>query len=479
MAELESFKATNEVSVALNGKAPDPNYQVEVIEDGKFHKVYKVTIETAEINNKIEAEIAERAKTFRLAGFSGGRVVPIALVRSRLLPEVMSQQVDKTIQNTLLDILFRKNLTIAGKPNVEVKEFDINTSLSFEVKFDIMPTLPNVAWTNENLGNAIEVFDIEVEQEDIDKAYNELIKSVKKFVKADKDHQAQKGDAVIIDFFGKINGEEFPGNKANAIRIDIGEKTFIFEDKLINMREGHTEAINVKFPDHYEHDSELAGKDVVFDIKVLEVLKPEKTNSEIEEEVLKMLNIDTIDKLHSLLINRIKAEINTVTRLKTKKQLFDALNKIYTFEIPEKMIEAEYSQIEKGLMDKAKKDAENGHELKSDEVIQAEARLLAERRIRSGLLLAKAASENAISVDEAEIEKIKEIELSRNTENQQKVKDFFANKDNVDRIRGLLLEEKVLDSVLSKIPVKKIQVTVKQFQNDYLKQIELELNNNI
>lgn len=80
---------------------------------------------------------------------------------------------------------------------------------------------------------------------------------------------AESGDTVNIDYVGKLNGETFDGGSAEGYDLTLGTGTFIdgFEDGLIGHKAGDEVSLNLTFPSDYS-STDLAGKDVVFDVKV-------------------------------------------------------------------------------------------------------------------------------------------------------------------------------------------------------------------
>ena len=88
------------------------------------------------------------------------------------------------------------------------------------------------------------------------------------------DNSAQKGDTVIINFAGYLNGEQFPGGTSTEpYPLVLGSGQFVpgFEEQLIGVKKGEERDINIRFPDQYV--PELAGKDVVFKVTVVDVKK--------------------------------------------------------------------------------------------------------------------------------------------------------------------------------------------------------------
>jgi len=88
----------------------------------------------------------------------------------------------------------------------------------------------------------------------------------------DKTVVAENGDTVVINFAGFLDGVQFPGGTAENFSLTLGSGQFVpgFEDQVIGMTEGEERDINITFPTEYV--PELAGKDVVFKVKVIDVV---------------------------------------------------------------------------------------------------------------------------------------------------------------------------------------------------------------
>ena len=98
------------------------------------------------------------------------------------------------------------------------------------------------------------------------------------------DRPARLGDTVIIDFEGFLDGVPFDGGKAEGYPLELGSHSFVpgFEEQLVGMNIGESKDIDITFPANYTPD--LAGKDVVFKIKLHKILAREETPLEISEE---------------------------------------------------------------------------------------------------------------------------------------------------------------------------------------------------
>ena len=115
----------NDHTEAFDGAVPpiDPNTKIEVITNSKDKKEFLVIKSAVKISQEVDAEIAERAKTFKLAGFKD-KGVPASIVKRQIGKAVMTQHIDTLIRNAVLQVVKENDLSFAIKPNIEIKEFD-------------------------------------------------------------------------------------------------------------------------------------------------------------------------------------------------------------------------------------------------------------------------------------------------------------------------------------------------------------------
>ena len=91
----------------------------------------------------------------------------------------------------------------------------------------------------------------------------------------DSNAGAKNGDTVVINFAGFLDGVQFPGGTAEGFPLKLGSGQFVpgFEDQLIGAVKGEERAVNITFPTEYV--PELAGKDVVFNVTVVDIIEAE------------------------------------------------------------------------------------------------------------------------------------------------------------------------------------------------------------
>ena len=151
-----------------------------------------------------------------------------------------------------------------------------------ELNMDEYLTLPDYA------NMEVDVEKKEATDEDIEDYINKEMLSACEV----KDREVKDGDITNIDFVGKLDGEEFDGGSAQGYQLRIGSDSFIdgFEDGLIGAKPGETLDLNLTFPDTYDNNPDLAGKDVVFTVTVNSILES-KEYADVSDEDIKKYSI--------------------------------------------------------------------------------------------------------------------------------------------------------------------------------------------
>lgn len=159
---------------------------------------------------------------------------------------------------------------------------------------------------------------INVSDKEIKEAIDEDLDAAKSLTDV-KDNKVHDGDTVNIDYTGKIDGKEFEGGSAEGTSLEIGSGSMIkgFEDGLIGGKVGDTVTLNLTFPDPYENNEELSGKDVVFEVKINSA--QEYVTPTEEEYVEQSSEYDTVadyekavkDELYKTKQSEQKSEIET------------------------------------------------------------------------------------------------------------------------------------------------------------------------
>lgn len=421
---------------------------------------FKVVVPAADVEKKIDEKINRIAKTAKLPGFRAGKA-PVAMLKQKYHDSVMGEVVEDLIQEGTGEVIKSQKLRPASQPNVKITSFAEGKDLEFEVSTENLPEIK----VGDFSKIALTRYMAEVPTEEVDKALNYIAES-RKETSVVEGKAAAKGDVVMIDFVGSVDGVEFKGGKGSNYPLELGSGSFIpgFEDQLIGAKAGDKIDVKVKFPKDY-HAKDLADKDSVFAVEVKEVREPKKV--EINDEFAKSMGEESLEKLRENIANRIKGDYENASRMKIKRQLLDALDKEYKFESPASLIDAEYDAIVKQY-EQAKKynQLDESEKSKSEEELLKEYKEIAVRRVKLGLLLSQVGQEAAVSIKPEDINEAIMKEARKYPGQEKTVLDYYLkNKQAVEALKAPIFEEKIVDHIISKAQVEDKIVPVEELYN--------------
>lgn len=422
-----------------------------------LNKSYKVVIENKEFVKEVDTKLARIAKQVKLPGFRAGKA-PLTMVKQKYLNEVMGEALDDAIRNGSNKVMADNKLRPATQPAIKIVAFGEDKDVEFDMDVEVLPEIKLGDFSKISLNKYV----ADVPAEEVEKAVSYLANARKETTVVDG-KAAQKGDTVMIDFVGSVDGVEFNGGKGDNYPLELGSGSFIpgFEDQLIGAKAGDKVDVKVKFPDNY-HAKDLAGKDSVFAVSVKEVREPKSV--EINDELAKSLGAESLEKLKENLTNRIKSDYENASRLKLKRHLLDALDKEYKFDVPNSLVDAEYKAIVEQY-----EQAKKYNQLDEEEKSKKEADLLKEykdiaiRRVKLGLLLSEVGQEAKVTIKPEDINAAIMNEAKKYPGQEQMVLDYYLkNKQAVEALKAPIFEEKIIDHVISIVNLNEKKVSVEE-----------------
>jgi trigger factor len=169
----------------------------------------------------------------------------------------------------------------------------------------------------------------------------------------------------------------------------------------------------------------------------------------VDDEFAKKMGLESLEKLREMLKERLSEEFSGMSRMKLKRDILDALDKVYSFELPEKLVEAEFAQIWSQLTREMQRQNQTfEQEGTSEEKAREEYRGIAERRVRLGLVLGTIGEGAGVSVTEDELERAI-LDRARQFPGQEReVYQYYRRNPNATlELRGPIFEQKVVDHI--------------------------------
>jgi len=419
---------------------------VEKPEQGLEHKM-TVTFPSDTLNADVEKRLTEIRRTVKMDGFRPGKV-PLNVVKKRHGAQVHQEVMGEALQKAFYDATEQEGLQVAGYPMFDDLD-DKDGEVTFTARFEIYPeiTLPEFS------GVKVETIKAEVTDKDVTNMITRL-REQRMAWKPSKSaaKKAKKGEQVIIDFTGKIDGEAFEGGSAENVPLEIGSGRMIpgFEDGIIGMKKGEEAAIEVAFPEDYHADS-LKGKTATFDITVHSIST--KVLPEVDEDFVKSFGIEdgTEESLVKEIKDSMEKELSRAVESKNRTAALEALQSIVDVEIPKSLLDQEV----KNLMDRAVQNLQQqGVDAKDVNISADQFEEEAKNRVKLGLVLGDIIKVNNIEASNEEVEAYITEQASSYEDPSEVIGWYAQNPGARSEIRGVLVEGKVAAKIIEEAKVK-------------------------
>ena len=230
-----------------------------------------------------------------------------------------------------------QGLDDVGYPKMEIVEVG-KEGFTFKALVSVRPE----AKLGEYKGLAAAMEEAKVTEKDIDEELKPYVERATRLVSVKR--KAKKGDTAVIDFEGFDNGTPFEGGKGENYELKLGAGMFVpgFEEQVIGMKAGEEKDLDITFPEDYHAD--LAGKAVVFHVKVNEV--KEAQAPEVDDEFAKDVSefetlADFRKDLGDKLLERKKVQAQADFENAVMEQLVEGME----CEIPDGMVEVQVDRL--------------------------------------------------------------------------------------------------------------------------------------
>ena len=318
----------------------------EVKEGKKVSNVneIEITISGDKWKNAIDKVFAQKQKTVKVDGFRKGKV-PRSIYEKKFGKEsLFFEAADIVIEDAYNETMKKSKEVPIVKPSVELKDINENECV-FKFKITSRPEVKITKYKGLN----VKPKEVEVTDEEVEHELGHLLERYTELVNKDEKSKVENGNIAIIDFEGFKDGVAFDGGKGENYSLEIGSNTFIpgFEEQIIGMGVGEEKDLNLTFPEEYGA-KDLAGKDVVFKVKVNEI--KEKQNRKLDEEFFEDLGIEGVDT-EKKLKNHIKEDIKKHKEMESEneyiEELLETVSKNVEVDIPEELVDEEIDRLMK------------------------------------------------------------------------------------------------------------------------------------
>ena len=413
-------------------------------------KLTKKDTSIYEIEAKVEKEawkeaqekaLKKLAQKVTIKGFRQGKA-PIELAKERINPsELINQAINEALSELYNSALREHKLVPYTQPKVNVTELnDDGFTAVFEVTTAPEVTLGQYKDINVPLEKRTAT-EKEI-QEEIDHVLEDNAELVI------KDGAAEKGDTVVFDFKGYIDGKEFDGGSANNYSLVLGSNQFIpgFEDQLIGVTSETKKDVIVTFPEQYV--KELAGKEAKFVCMIHEIKT--KQRPELNDEFVSTLNIKDVNNVEEFKAYQAKQVQNRLDNQARQEQFNKVLAKIIEnakFEIGADVINQEVKAMKENTINQITSNGLTYEQYKeitglTDEKLEENFKVEARKRLEQYLVFQKIAQVENLVVSRQELEDYYNQLATNYGMKVDEIKNIYKNDEG--RVISTLVENKIV-----------------------------------
>ena len=434
--------------------------KIESTREDALHRDFTVEFSAEEYSARVDAHLTSLIPDVRIPGFRPGKV-PLKIMRQRFGERVHGELVEKIVDETVRDLVAEHEIVSAMQPKLEITEFEPEKGLIFTAAFVLLGDIALVDLKTLSLVRHV----ITPKEEDIDTALEQMRNNMRTSAPIKRKRKAKKGDLVVIDFVGSVDGEKFDGGAAEDHKLELGSNQFIpgFEDQIVGMNKGDQGDITVTFPEDYGQ-ADLAGKEAVFAVTVKDI--HDFVLPELDDAMAVQMGLSDLAALRTAVSEQMSKEYSSLSDDQIRRDLFDQLDAGHEIAIADEMLDAEYTQLESEY-----KRAREAGSLSPDEMAQSEEegladlRNIAERRVRLALILAEFGRKLKLELTDEDVQKqiTEEMREFRGYE-QQFIEHIQKNKQALDQIKTRAHESALVRVMLEMIKPEDKTITLEDFQ---------------
>ncbi len=425
--------------------------KIEEIKNKGLDVEWNMIIPADKINVILNKKYQELSQNIKIPGFRPGKV-PITIIKKRYSKSVMSEILDKLINDNLREVLLEKKIRPSVQPTVNVKSYEEGKDLSLNVVIQRMPDIKKI-----NLAEIkIEKSTLQVSDADVKNTLDDIAKKHERFTPLTKKRAAKNGDLILFDYDGKIDGKAFNKSTGKDETVVLGSNKYIpgYEEQMIGLNVNEEKTIDVTFPSDYR-ETNIAGKKAHFHLKIKDIQERVK-KVPIDDQLAKELGEDNLDVLKQKVNEKIQKDFRTLSNLKMRREATEILLKKSNFEIPSKMLEQEVNFLKSQSQEKKK---------------EKEVSDIANRRVKLGIIISSISEDNKIDVEDSDLTKAVVEEAQKYPGKEKEVVEFYKNNPQMmNNLRGIALEEKVMNFIVNScIKIEKKCTMDELFDSEFLK----------
>jgi len=423
--------------------------KVSVEEINSIKKKMSVEVPEEQVIKEVDSFYRELSQKAKIKGFRPGKV-PRNILERHFKDYVKTEVMQKLIQESYPQALSEAKLHPISNPLIDPGEMEGGKPFQYAATVEIKPEIKLEGY----IGLTIEGKKEGVKDEEVEERLKNLQNIHAQLKTISEPRPIQSGDFVILDYEASMENKPLDEGKATDFTVEVGTGRFIpdLEEKLVGLKPDEEKEIEVSFPEDYGY-KKWAGKTLSFHVKIKEV--KEKILPVLDDEFAKDLgDYSSLEDLRLKLREEIEKEKKLILERQLKDQMVEQLLQANSFEVPESLVEEQTRTL---VSDAKMRLASQGVDFKnlglSEEKLQGDYREMAQKQVRTFLILEKIADQEGITVTDGEAEdRVREIS-ERIHQKFDVVKRYYEKNGLIPEVKAGIMSEKILNFLLEKANV--------------------------
>jgi trigger factor len=398
-----------------------------------------------EVERALDQAAKALGKDMKMPGFRAGKV-PTPVVIKRFGREgVLDQAVRSSLGKWYVEALEESRITPVGDPDLDLGDLPAaGEPLTFSFEIGVRPTATLGQYKGLEVGRR----EPEPEPADIDAELEQLRERAARLETVEE--PAVKGDFVVMDYVGSIDGENFEGGEGRDQMVELGTGRLIpgFEEQLEGAAAGEERTVSLSFPDDYgaEH---LQGKAAEFAVTIKEIKR--KRLPELDDEfALEAGGFDSIAELREDITGRLREAEERKAEAEYREGVLDAVAANAKIEVPEALAAARAGELFERMMHSLSHQGINKDMYlqisgKTEEEIVAEALPDAEQALRREAVLAAVIEAESIEPGDGDILDALQSTAARENTTPEKLRDRLEKSGRLDDLKEDLAQGQAVD----------------------------------
>ena len=416
-----------------------------------------VQVPAEKITTAIDQKLKQLSKTVKLDGFRPGKV-PVSVVKQKFGAQIRQEVTGDVIESSYRDALVQEKIRPAGMPDIQPVDAEESDGMAYSATFEVYPEIDSIELDSIELEKPV----AEIGDDDVDNMINKLRDQRKEWVVVDR--AAKDGDQVTCDFEGTIGDEPFEGGSGKDMAVEIGAGRMLkeFEQGLLGMSAAEEKTVDVSFPEDY-HGKDVAGKTAQFTLKATKVAEAQLP--ELDEALVKSFGVESgnLDDFKKDVRQNMEKELGQKIKTTVKNSVMAALLEKNDVIAPSALVNDEIKNLKLQMaqnmgQDPSKMDLDSF----PDDLYREEG----EKRVKLGLLVGELIKLEKIELDPARFDSALQ-DMAASYEQPQQVIDYYTkNQEAKASLEGMVLEDQVVDHILSKATVEEKTASFEDLMNN-------------